>query len=133
MEREQPTDQSCGGFTGKLCPEGYECVDNPKDTCDPKKGGADCSGLCVVKRSMQPEKKRLCDSRGLPPCRKGETCVHEPGCDAAVDCPGVCTATKICATLTGIQCDEGENCVDDPDNGCSGGIAADCPGKCVKA
>lgn len=77
-----PTDQSCGGFTGKPCPAGYTCQDNPKDSCDPKKGGADCPGICV--------KDRLCDSRGLPPCLKGEKCVHKPGCDGAVDCPGVC-------------------------------------------
>ena len=77
-----PTDQFCGGLVGKECPDGYTCEDNPKDGCDPKKGGADCPGICV--------KERLCDSRGLPPCLEGEECVHQPGCDGAVDCPGVC-------------------------------------------
>lgn len=39
--------QLCGGFAGFQCPEGKTCVDNPNDGCDPKKGGADCSGICV--------------------------------------------------------------------------------------
>ncbi|KAF2500903.1 hypothetical protein BU16DRAFT_598654, partial [Lophium mytilinum] len=38
----------CGGFTGENCPHvGQICVDNPDDGCDPKKGGADCGGLCA--------------------------------------------------------------------------------------
>ena len=24
-----------------------KCVDDPKDSCDPKSGGADCSGICT--------------------------------------------------------------------------------------
>ncbi|KAF4964327.1 hypothetical protein FSARC_7733 [Fusarium sarcochroum] len=39
--------KTCGGFTGKRCPEGLYCYDDPSDTCDPKKGGADCSGICL--------------------------------------------------------------------------------------
>ncbi len=37
---------SCGGIAGKLCPEGLHCVDDPSDTCDPGKSGADCIGIC---------------------------------------------------------------------------------------
>ena len=37
----------CGGLAGFSCPEGFECVDDPGDHCDPAAGGADCSGICV--------------------------------------------------------------------------------------
>ena len=36
----------CGGIAGKRCPEGKTCVDDPSDDCDPKRGGADCPGIC---------------------------------------------------------------------------------------
>ena len=39
--------QFCGGIAGIPCPEGFTCVDNPRDNCDPKTGGADCGGICV--------------------------------------------------------------------------------------
>ncbi|RXG44879.1 hypothetical protein VDGE_03799 [Verticillium dahliae] len=37
----------CGGIGGLPCPEGLVCIDDPRDGCDPKKGGADCGGVCV--------------------------------------------------------------------------------------
>lgn len=37
----------CGGIAGIPCPDGYTCIDNPGDGCDPNAGGADCSGICV--------------------------------------------------------------------------------------
>ncbi|RKU49143.1 hypothetical protein DL546_008149 [Coniochaeta pulveracea] len=43
----------CGGIAGLVCkdgkgkPDGRLCVDDPRDDCDPKKGGADCGGICV--------------------------------------------------------------------------------------
>ncbi|KAF4457353.1 hypothetical protein F53441_682 [Fusarium austroafricanum] len=37
----------CGGFQGLGCPKGLYCYDDPSDSCDPKKGGADCSGICL--------------------------------------------------------------------------------------
>lgn len=43
----------CGGIGGFTCEDpAMVCVDDPRDDCDPKKGGADCGGLCVY-----PEKK----------------------------------------------------------------------------
>lgn len=39
--------QMCGGIAAIRCPKGKECVDDPSDSCDPAKGGADCSGICV--------------------------------------------------------------------------------------
>lgn len=41
-------DKLCGGFAGFACQEeGQVCHDDPRDDCDPKKGGADCGGLCI--------------------------------------------------------------------------------------
>lgn len=45
-EPVSPEGTSCGGFAGTDCPEGYSCVDNPNDDCDPNNGGADCAGVC---------------------------------------------------------------------------------------
>ncbi|KAL8684288.1 MAG: hypothetical protein Q9224_006461 [Gallowayella concinna] len=127
----------CGGFGNIQCAGQDEiCVDDPRDTCSTETGGRDCGGICVVNTKPPAPEKRLCDSRGLPPCLPGETCVHDPksGCGAAQDCPGVCTPKKLCATLAGLQCGPGEQCVDDVGNlDCPGGIAADCPGICVPA
>jgi hypothetical protein len=45
----EPKPESCGGIAGIPCPTGKTCVDDPSDTCDPKRGGADCSGICQAK------------------------------------------------------------------------------------
>ncbi|KAK0728857.1 hypothetical protein B0T26DRAFT_639862 [Lasiosphaeria miniovina] len=37
----------CGGFIGRACLDGKRCIDDPRDDCDPKHGGADCGGICV--------------------------------------------------------------------------------------
>jgi hypothetical protein len=37
----------CGGIAGLRCPKGFECVDDPRDSCSPCNGGADCGGICV--------------------------------------------------------------------------------------
>lgn len=42
--------QFCGGIAGFPCPEGYACVDDPSDDCDPSSGGADCGGICKKQR-----------------------------------------------------------------------------------
>lgn len=44
---DSPPLQPCGGIAGFPCPKGQFCVDDPRDACDPAKGGADCIGLCV--------------------------------------------------------------------------------------
>ena len=42
-----PGGQPCGGFAGLECPSPRQvCVDDPRDNCDPKTGGADCIGIC---------------------------------------------------------------------------------------
>jgi hypothetical protein len=42
--------QPCGGLAGSPCPEGYTCVDDPRDDCDPTRNGADCIGWCMRAR-----------------------------------------------------------------------------------
>jgi hypothetical protein len=37
----------CGGIAAFPCPTGFSCVDDPRDSCDPKTGGADCGGICL--------------------------------------------------------------------------------------
>lgn len=41
-------ERMCGGFAGLPCKyDGQVCIDDPRDTCDPEAGGADCGGLCM--------------------------------------------------------------------------------------
>jgi hypothetical protein len=37
---------TCGGIAGTPCPAGFECIDDPRDDCNPPVD-ADCPGLCV--------------------------------------------------------------------------------------
>jgi len=39
--------QMCGGIAAFPCPGGKKYVDDLSDDCDPTRGGADCSGICV--------------------------------------------------------------------------------------
>lgn len=41
--------RACGGIAGIQCPTGKICMDDPADDCDPKRGGADCPGICTAK------------------------------------------------------------------------------------
>jgi hypothetical protein len=43
----------CGGIAGFQCSPGLECVDDPSDTCDPDRGGADCGGICVCANTLR--------------------------------------------------------------------------------
>jgi hypothetical protein len=40
--------QFCGGIAAMRCPNELSCEDDPRDDCDPGKGGADCGGICVT-------------------------------------------------------------------------------------
>jgi hypothetical protein len=55
LVEDQSKGAFCGGFAGIACAEGYVCVDDPSDDCDPAQGGADCGGIC------QKNKKPGCD------------------------------------------------------------------------
>jgi hypothetical protein len=61
QQQSQPQEQKtggefCGGIAGFLCDKGFICVDDPRDDCDPNKGGADCGGIC-----QEEKKKPTCD------------------------------------------------------------------------
>jgi hypothetical protein len=43
----------CGGIAGFQCPAGKKCIDNPRDSCDPNNGGADCGGICVPEQDCR--------------------------------------------------------------------------------
>jgi hypothetical protein len=84
---------SCGGLPGLPCGAGEVCVDDPSDSCDPTRGGADCPGICQAK----PAAKKSCGGFAGLPCDAGEICVDDPSdsCDPArggADCPGICQA-----------------------------------------
>lgn len=96
----------CGGIGGFLCPdENQSCVDIPNDDCNPKKGGQDCPGMCVVPPECVPcglgtgvscADLPLCEGFGNFACPYADqVCVDAPGdtCDpfhGGQDCPGVC-------------------------------------------
>ena len=42
----------CGGLGNVPCPPRAVCIDDPSDTCDPNKGGSDCSGICVCRQQL---------------------------------------------------------------------------------
>jgi hypothetical protein len=89
-----PTGPSCGGITGKACPGFGKCVDDPSDSCDPARGGADCGGVC--------------------------SCVQNVACDANSkfdSSPSVCACVKapVCGPVCAIACQYG-NVLDA--NGC---------------
>lgn len=87
----------CDGPDSAPCPEGYRCVDDATDTCDPA-SGTECGGVCVLGEQLP--------GCGMTqqPCPVGSVCVDDPAdaCDAglAADCPGVCQpeATGDCET-----------------------------------
>jgi len=43
----EPERKFCGGIAAFPCDDGFVCIDNPDDGCDPQHGGADCGGICV--------------------------------------------------------------------------------------
>lgn len=60
----------CGGIAGFPCPEGFVCIDDPRDDCDPENGGADCGGICVRDRCDYDDPNRIYYGRSLEECAR---------------------------------------------------------------
>lgn len=86
---------TCGGFAGKACPGSGKCVDDPSDSCDPAKGGADCGGICTCVENVL--------------CTKGSTFDGSPSVCACVP------QKPVCGPVCAIYCEFG-NVLDA--NGC---------------
>lgn len=135
----------CGGIAGFPCPDGYQCVDNPNDSCDPNLGGADCGGMCT--------KDKNCPIGGLVCmlyCPYGMA-TDENGCEICACLPSpqpICPLTGVMCiadcpasgkTANGVPCQKGNynaaTCSCDPVvspsacvvSGCSGEICASEP------
>ncbi|MBZ4421482.1 hypothetical protein [Myxococcus sp. RHSTA-1-4] len=68
-EPTSPEGSFCGGIAGITCPEGYSCVDDPRDDCDPKNSGADCSGICTAESGLDaPQRGRQYVSKDPDQC-----------------------------------------------------------------
>jgi hypothetical protein len=118
----------CGGIAAFPCPDGYVCVDDPTDSCDPRRGGADCGGVC--KRRGKPSTSKC--SYGDPNktwvskdpnqcatirffCAEGQPFSNECGCgcDTGASCGGnTCGAGEYCCNEScGICAPEGGGCI----------------------
>ena len=90
----------CGGIAGITCPRGLRCVDDPRDSCDPKNGGADCGGICVPPASVPICKvgtTGICGNRDnvrVNPCTFG-TCIDGKWSIAVIDCAAPCCQNPV--------------------------------------
>jgi hypothetical protein len=117
------------------CAEGFSCVDDPKDSCDPG-SGASCAGVCVQTTANSPQQ---CGGFANIQCSKGLSCADDPTDDCypwlgGSDCGGVCVdagSAQFCGGFGGLQCAKGYTCVDDPTDDCNWQQGADCGGICV--
>ena len=131
----------CGGVTGIQCPQGSDCVDDPRDgdNCDPAAGGADCGGICAatnttlpVDQEEEPYVNKACE---INPCPAGYDCLPNGKdlCDPDRGwnvCGRLCFEQRKCGSRGSPPCREGETCAHSPDSSCAG--AEDCPGVCKK-
>ncbi|HYD48454.1 MAG TPA: hypothetical protein VEB21_08910, partial [Terriglobales bacterium] len=74
----------CGGIAGIPCRDGFECIDDPADDCDPNAGGADCGGVCVPREQAPPQCSGDADCAGIfapcRPCEDGQSACPEAHC-----------------------------------------------------
>lgn len=98
------SDVACGGFAGIPCPGAGTCEDDPRDTCDPSAGGADCGGLCSCAAALPCSAGERFDARpsvcacvpkrstpcGDNTCGAGEFCCNA-SCGVCAPLGGACT------------------------------------------
>ena len=112
-----PAGRFCGGIAGIPCPGGFVCVDDPRDDCDPTKGGADCGGVCVQKENPCAHIR----------CRAGTSCCKRCGgicLPTGVPCRNVKCAPQVCGKSV---CPPGEYCCNP-----SCGVCAPLNGACTQ-
>lgn len=92
---------ACGGLMGLPCPDGYVCIDDSKDSCDPATGGADCIGVCV----LQTDNPCIAMT-----CLEGTTCC--PLCGGVCLPSDVACSEDVCAgqPCNQVTCGAGEYC-----------------------
>ena len=101
----------CGGIAGLSCPDGFTCVDDPGDDCDPRAGGADCFGICV---------RETRDPCATIRCRRGTTCCPQCGglcIPRDVPCSEDLCVSQPCNQAT---CGPGEYCCNESCSRCAG-------------
>jgi len=100
------TGRFCGGFAGIRCPDGFDCVDDAGDSCDPAAGGADCAGVCQPVELPSGCAAILCPADSV--CC--EVC-GEVGCyPAQLGCPAARCPSPPPAGCAAILCQEGTVC-----------------------
>jgi hypothetical protein len=130
IEPGEPDDDAtfCGGFLGATCDDDEYCAYEDGQHC----GAADASSTC----EPRPE---FCPEIFAPVCGcDGQT--YSNSCFAAGAGTGVlhngeCAPPPpggFCGGIAGIQCPEGQHCVNDPSDACDPELGgADCGGVCV--
>lgn len=118
--------QSCGGKASPKCDAGEFCMWQPEDIC----GASDHLGECVA----QPQ---ICNKHFDPVCGcDGQTysnACHAAAAGTSIASEAACDVPKFCGGFGNLACGEGEQCVDDPNDGCDPmGGGADCGGICVE-
>jgi len=128
IEPPEPEGEPCGGFLGNTCDEDEYCAYEAGQYC----GAADASSTC----EPRPE---VCIELYAPVCGcDGNT--YSNSCFAAMAGTGVATEGEceppppggFCGGIAGIECPEGQVCVDDGNDDCDPALGgADCGGVCV--